>query len=653
MKLGTESTNHSIANYQAHIDGLRALAVISVVTYHAFPDIPFSGFIGVDIFFVISGFLISSHITSALKNQSFSFASFYRRRVLRLFPALATVILFTLLFGYLTLLAHEYESLGTHTRNSSLFFQNIGLAFESGYFDASAETKPLLHLWSLSIEEQFYLIWPICLFMIFRLGLHFRLCISILILASLYLCLAESDLSSRFYFPQYRFWELMTGALASSFLNSTSGLDKKPIRHSLRQRFGTGIGLGLILVSFFIVSKNAFPDWRATLPVLGTAIILASGTPKGVLALIMGNKYATFVGRISYPIYLWHWPLFSYAYILYGHTPPIQTTVFLIVITFIASFITYCFVEAPLRFTTKKNLTTFGLLLAMITFAAFGHWIKQHDGIPSRNANSITEKKLGDIGHDDFHQLVEKKFYPCTPTTIRDSALRWNGFLRCQQSQKGSDIEVVLLGDSHAEHLFLGLAESMPEKNIAYYILGGLPVSWNPSFAKIYNEVKTNKTISTVVLSSYWKSAMSSAKASGDSDYLSLSDSIAKSISDLIDSGKHVIVTNDLPDFDFDPEACKYARLVGNGKCNQSFGTPNVSESIPFNAIPEIKTLKHNNFSIFDSYSLLCDIENCSMIRGKKILFRDRNHLNLNGARYIGKELAAFIRSKQMNKISP
>jgi peptidoglycan/LPS O-acetylase OafA/YrhL len=643
MKSVIQPTRRTTANYQPHIDGLRALAVLSVVAYHAFPSIPFAGFIGVDIFFVISGFLISSHIISALNNQSFSFNDFYRRRVLRLFPALATVIFFTLLFGHFTLLASEYESLGTHVRNSGFFFQNIGLALESGYFDASAEKKPLLHLWSLSIEEQFYLIWPICLFVIFKFGLNFRLCISILILISFFMCLSESDLSTRFYFPQYRFWELMVGALASSFLKISPISEEENIRHTISQKLGTGVGLGLIVIGLFVVSKSYFPDWRATLPVLGTAMVLASGPPKGFLSILMGNKYAMFIGKISYPIYLWHWPLFSYSYILYGHTPPAEVMIFLIFITFIASFITYKFIETPLRFNTSKNITAFSLLVVMIGFATFGQWVKHNEGMPNRNANSIVEKKNGDLGHDNFHQLVESEFFPCTPTDIRDSALRWNGFLRCQQSQQNSDIEIILLGDSHAEHLFLGLAESMPARNVAYYILGGVPVLSNPGFAQIYNEVKSNKAITTVIISSYWKMIMSSAKKSGDSDYSLLSEAFTNTITDLTKSGKTVIVTNDLPDFD--PEVCKYARLIGNSKCTQQFNATSIAESIPFNSLSKIKTLQNNDFSIFDSYSLLCNTEHCSMNRHESLMFRDRNHLNINGSRYIGKELADFINS--------
>lgn len=201
--------------YRADIDGLRAIAVLSVVIFHAFPKLLVGGFIGVDIFFVISGFLISTIIMGSLEQNSFSFIEFYSRRIKRIFPALLLVLIASFVFGWFMLLADEYKQLGKHIAGGAGFVSNFFFWNESGYFDNAAETKPLLHLWSLGIEEQFYIIWPLLLWLSWknRFSLLTSTIIVIVISFALNVVKVQSDTTAAFYSPQTRFWELLAGSV--------------------------------------------------------------------------------------------------------------------------------------------------------------------------------------------------------------------------------------------------------------------------------------------------------------------------------------------------------------------------------------------------------------------------------------------------------
>lgn len=206
---------YSSTTYRAEIDGLRAFAVFSVVLFHAFPSRLVGGFIGVDIFFVISGFLITSHIFEKLDDGSFDFYDFWGRRVRRIFPALSLVMGCSLIFGWFVLLADEYAQLGKHVASGAVFIQNFILVEESGYFDNAAETKPMLHLWSLAVEEQFYIIWPFVLWVSWRLGFNF-LSVTLLVAALSFfinLKLTEFNPVEAFFWPLGRSWELLAGSL--------------------------------------------------------------------------------------------------------------------------------------------------------------------------------------------------------------------------------------------------------------------------------------------------------------------------------------------------------------------------------------------------------------------------------------------------------
>ena len=294
-------------SYRPDIDGLRAIAVLSVVGFHAFPNFLKGGFVGVDVFFVISGFLISTIIFTSLNNNSFSFIGFYHRRVLRIFPSLIVVLIATLGFGYLSLRADEYANLGKHAAGGAGFISNILLWAESGYFDRSSDTKPLLHLWSLGVEEQFYILWPIIAYLAWKRRLGFASTAAVLALSfATNLYLLKTDSAANFYSPFSRFWELLIGALIACFTSITNS--RSPARSicltgtcsdSLYRifennricNFMSTVGGLLILLSILITRERNFPGFWALMPTMGTALIICSGKDAWFNKQILQNRY--------------------------------------------------------------------------------------------------------------------------------------------------------------------------------------------------------------------------------------------------------------------------------------------------------------------------------------------------------------------------
>ena len=374
------------SNYRLDIDGLRSLAVLSVVLFHAFPDVIHGGFIGVDIFFVISGYLISSIIYKGLNDRSFSFSDFYARRIKRIFPALIVVLISCLLFGWFSLLSNEYQQLGKHTFGASTFTNNFMFWAESGYFDNDAGTKPLLHLWSLSIEEQFYLLWPLLLWWIYKWKAHLgKILIGLTVgFTLLHFYIFHPDRVAAFYAPYARFFELLVGAyIAYQHLQP-----KRKTIHPLLKRFKSiqsFLGLGLILIGIQIITKEShFPGWYALLsPVLGTTLIIDSPKDSFINKYLFSNKVMVWIGLISYPLYLWHWPLLSFGYIVESQVPTLGMRIALIILAMIFATLTYYFIEKPIRFgnTKKSKRKVIALLILMITLGTTGGVIYMKNGL--------------------------------------------------------------------------------------------------------------------------------------------------------------------------------------------------------------------------------------------------------------------------------
>ncbi|RAP37559.1 hypothetical protein B1207_05145 [Legionella quinlivanii] len=360
----------SSPGYRPDIDGLRAIAVLSVVLYHAFPGRLMGGFIGVDIFFILSGFLISTIIFENLERGTFSFAEFYARRIKRIFPALILVLIIIYIFGWFTLLADEFKQLGKHIAAGTGFVSNFVLMNEAGYFDNLADTKPLLHLWSLGIEEQFYIIWPLLLWFAWKRNFNLLTITIIAVSLSFYLNLVgvSQDITATFYSPQTRFWELLCGSLLAwlmlyhrkAFATVNTKLNawiNSILYHNAYQASSNTFSnilafLGLLLLVFGFCEINmtvSFPGVWAVVPILGTILIISAGSDAWINRKILSNKVAVWFGLISFPLYLWHWPLLSFARILSVEYPTGIVRISIVLISIILSYLTYKFIEKPIR----------------------------------------------------------------------------------------------------------------------------------------------------------------------------------------------------------------------------------------------------------------------------------------------------------------
>jgi peptidoglycan/LPS O-acetylase OafA/YrhL len=388
---------NNLPNYRADIDGLRAVAILSVVLFHAFPSFLHGGFVGVDVFFVISGFLISNIIFRELHLNKFSFLDFYIHRAKRIFPSLIVVLISSYLIGWFVLLPDEFMQLGKHIAAGAGFVQNFILRKEVGYFETAADLKPLLHLWSLAIEEQFYLLFPLLIFAAWRSKLFVFIAIISLTAISFSLNIfgVTSNPVKTFFLPQTRIWELLAGSILAYFqffkkddykkLVFTNLIEKLPSKSfknnnniiNKRKDIISAIGLLLIVIAILYANKEkAFPGWLALLPVSGTTLLILAGTDGIINRTILSSKFFVFVGLISYPLYLWHWPILAFAKIIEGQELSYIIRIIAIFSSFLLAWLTYKFIEKPIRFnkSIKKiplYLTSILLMVGVVGYITF------------------------------------------------------------------------------------------------------------------------------------------------------------------------------------------------------------------------------------------------------------------------------------------
>jgi peptidoglycan/LPS O-acetylase OafA/YrhL len=347
--------------YRPDIDGLRAFAVMAVILFHTFPNVLPGGFVGVDIFFVISGYLITQLLLNDLSENNFDAAAFYGRRVRRIFPALIVVLVTVYAFGWHFLIPDELTSLSKNTVAGALFFSNFMLWSEAGYFDIAAHLKPLLHLWSLGIEEQFYLVWPWVLWVLPRRWITPAIALMIVGSFALNVSMVGDRPSSAFYLPFNRAWELLAGAIVA----------RAP---RLPGRFGNCAALGglaLIAVSFFgFNASTIFPGWAAALPVSGT-VLLVLAEDSVLNRLVFSHRAAVQIGLISYPMYLWHWPILVFGEI-YRLKPFTDIQKGLAIgLTVLLAWLTYKFLERPIRSSRHSVIKPLISAMAAIAVTAF------------------------------------------------------------------------------------------------------------------------------------------------------------------------------------------------------------------------------------------------------------------------------------------
>ncbi len=430
----TYSTRMSHPKYRPDIDGLRAIAVLSVIGFHAFPYWVKGGFIGVDVFFVISGFLISTIIFESLEKNTFSFSEFYARRIKRIFPALLLVLIACYAVGWFILLAGEYKQLGKHIAGGAGFVSNLILWGEAGYFDNSAETKPLLHLWSLGIEEQFYIAWPLLLWFAWKKNFNLLSMTIIVAVVSFYLNIkgVNNNAVATFYSPQTRFWELLCGSILAWMIlykKDTLTFVKRKLegwlgsvfyQHAPEESDGKTLanilgfaGLLLLTYGFYGITKDfSFPGMWAIVPVLGSVLVISAGPYAWFNRVVLSNRLLVWFGLISFPLYLWHWPLLSFARIVENEVPGKGIRIAAILISIVLAWLTYRLLEKPMRFGKHGSVKTFTLVVLMFAMGYVGYDTYRWDGFGFRHTSNLSmdEKAIAEERSNYWADNLDKNF---------------------------------------------------------------------------------------------------------------------------------------------------------------------------------------------------------------------------------------------------
>lgn len=625
--------------YRPDIDGLRAVAVLSVVVFHAFPDWLQGGFIGVDIFFVISGYLISTILFENLERGTFSFQEFYVRRIKRIFPALLLVLVACLVFGWFALYPDEYQQLGTHLAAGAGFLANFIFWGESGYFDNAADTKPLLHLWSLGIEEQFYIVWPLLLWLAWKRK------INLLVMTLLVACLSfalnivqvRGDAVAAFYSPITRFWELLAGSILaySTRLRCNEAASAPPklatasvamVPCWVLRNVQSFFGLALMGVGLLVINKGrSFPGWWALLPTVAAVLVIAAGPQAWPNRAILSSRVLVRIGLISFPLYLWHWPLLSFVRIVADGKPAPQAIVAAVLTSVLLAGLTYQWLEKPIRTGRLQWFSTRAMLLSMIVVGFAGFFTKQQDGWPARKAMNLEVVRHGDIGHETFHAAKSQHVNFCAQYIQHAVA--------CFQSDRSEREKVAVIGDSHADHLALGLAGVLQQRNVVFFDALGLPLFSSKEGAALLQSIMADQKISRVILSASWYARLDSVPATS-----SLEAELTRVATELSAAGKQVFIVDDVPNFSFPPRNCRYqGNWLRASQCHEERGLFFHQHGHYFPVLESVK--KKTKAQVIRISDYFCDQDFCSMEKDGVLFYRDNNHLNLNGSRYVAQKM--------------
>lgn len=623
--------------YRRDIDGLRAIAVLSVLLFHAFPAWLRGGFIGVDIFFVISGYLISTILVKSLEQERFSFRDFYARRIRRIFPALLAVLAASLAFGWLALFPDEYQALAKHTLGGAGFVSNLLFWNEVGYFDTAAETKPLLHLWSLAIEEQFYILWPVILLLAWRWRLNLLAVSAVLALASFALNVGgiANHGTATFYSPASRAWELLAGAVLACAAQRPPLM--AALRRQVRANVLSGAGAALLALGLVTIVRGAgFPGWPALLPVAGALLLIAAGPDAWLNRHVLSNRLMAGVGLISYPLYLWHWPLLSYAQIIESATPAPALRAAALGAAFVLAWLSYRLLERPLRFRPGR-LTVTALCLAMLGTAGAGAWIKFQSGLPGRAAvleNAAQQKAL---------VLVED-------TANAAACKRRYGFASlyeyCLIADVGKAPTVALIGDSHGYHIVAGMTRYYSAQGDNLLFLGTRVPFWGLAPGKDEYQAATQQmlelalktdSIHTVLLSTAMR--LEDDSPLGKTYYAAARETLRRFSA----AGKQLIWMDDIPVLSFEPRACIRRGAIASSSTRVPCAMPrsDFDKATPRHpAALAGLAAEFPAMQVFSTADHLCDAQTCWASLDGKLLYRDLHHLSYDGDLYIGEKFA-------------
>ena len=642
--------------YREDIDGLRAIAVIAVVLNHIGLAYFSGGYVGVDIFFVISGFLITGIIVREIQENSFTLLKFYERRIRRILPALVGMVIVALLISSVIYDSDRFKSFGKSLIATMLFYSNINFWQEAGYFDAPSLLKPLLHTWSLAVEEQFYIVFPLLMYVInFVSKKSIKLVLSIIALMSLGFSIYTvnilgNDPTSAFYLAHMRAWELLVGGLLA--LNIFPVISVKKVN--------TGLGLlGVLMIGYSIINyteSTPFPGLSAIAPVLGTALIIYSGmVGKSLIGRALSISPLVFIGKISYSLYLWHWPLIIFAkyYLIRPMTGPELFIVFLVIL--VVSTLSWRFIETPFRsknFLSTKQIYAFAASVVMIILVA-ASTVFIFDGFPKRE---------GAMPIVEYLYLEKENFTECIYAD-KDSKV-------CSIGVTSKPPSFIMWGDSHAATLRKavnliahdnGFSGVYIYKNSCPPVLGmaqdsthlNIPCSeYNQSMIR-YLEI--HPEITTVILAGHWSAyienpAYRQQKNSGSTlashtsespDNLSREKSIKLELEQMIQTllamNRKVVIVSSIPEIGYDVPSANFIATRTGRDVNEIIA-PSLNEYFNrnrkiFAILNELK--EKYQFQIIDPWKILCTNKICRVTVDGVPLYSDDDHLSFFGSELI------------------
>jgi len=606
--------------HRRDIDGLRAFAVLPITLFHAGISGLSGGYVGVDIFFVISGFLITSILARDHAAGSFSFVKFYERRIRRIFPALAAMMLFTIIAGYFILLPSEIHDFASSVIGTILFASNIVFYKQSGYFDMDAAYKPLLHTWSLGVEEQFYVGFPILLMLIMRYRpQNSRLLLGLCSAVSLFLCiyLMPQHPTATFYLIPMRAWELLAGSLVAL------GLLPK-VTSDVAGNTLAALGMALIIAAIMFFDENTlFPGYAALLPVAGTVLVIAYADSTLTGKLLSFGPIA-FVGLVSYSLYLWHWPLIVFGRDLGLLDGTIGPALAVIALSLAAAYASYRWVETPFR-----NRGAIGQLqiyryagIAAAALLAVGAGFFYSDGMRSRFSENVLAL---DDSRSDFSPMRQA----CHPGAgIADPAHM------CVFGGKAAD--TAMWSDSHGVELAYALGNnSHPLLSLTY---SSCPPALDFNVAsqpdcrehnrRAADYLIRNQAIHTVVMTAHYVANIGSAD---------FQNGFVKSVVALRRAGKNVVIVGPVPAEGMYNVPMQLARHGPFTMTRQDYETRQKS------VIAMLLHLQAMGAQIVWPADQFCDALRCNATLGGKPILFDEDHLSLTAATYLASVVAPTV----------
>jgi peptidoglycan/LPS O-acetylase OafA/YrhL len=659
----------SIGNdYRPDIDGLRALAILAVLAFHVAPISMPGGFLGVDVFFVVSGFLITQQVLRSVRTKRFSLAEFYIRRARRLLPALLVTLALTSILGFLTLYPIEIRALGAQILAGTWFSANILFWWQSGYFDTAGLGKPLLHLWSLAVEEQFYLVQPLFLLICLKRRWPTAQIIFIALAASLALCLvfAQQKGSLVFFSPFTRAWELLAGAMCVFYGRTCPKTETYRLVNLLYPTAFFGL-----LFSFIVIDKSKVNEgWWAITVVASTAILILLPQKSKLLYVALSSRFATAVGRLSYPLYLIHWPLLSFGHIIYGESMTLSKSLFCIFIALVLSWGINRWIEYPIRLCAIKDLPI-GLFASCIAAISITGLIM------------LEEPKWTPMGK---HPAAARSYESMWPKLVEVRSVcgpLLGNEVQANCSAWPSDVKVpqiILLGDSHARAIAIGLSQltaSTPPwlyvgKNGCLPFLGVErfdergPLSCAAISERSIDWVIKHKPAVVILASRYAYYVQGQGYGtldqrdrhpdnlhiqapgprlvrSEDSYKHTFGEGLRSTLRTLKNNDIRVIFVHQVPEMGFDPNEC-LPRPFGGGNriCtldrnlveDRQRSYRQISEQV-LSEFPSVKEV--------DPMNMLCNAKLCTAERDGERLYRDDDHLSLSGSRNLAKLLLTHV----------